>query len=726
MIRNAARCSIVVAGMLSVELWAGPRALPEGQLPADSRLTELKSVDGYHPFTEVDKSGWPARKAEVIRQMLVAEGLWPLPTRTPLNAVVHSRITRDAYTVDKVYFQSHPGHFVTGSLYRPLGRTGKAPIVLCPYGHFKDGRYYDLGPEGARREIANGAERFENSGRYPLQSICVQLARMGCVAFQYDMEGYADSIQFEHRPGVRPAMNTPENYGMFSPQAELRQIHMMGLQTWNSIRALDFVAALPDVDVTRIGVTGASGGGTQSMILAAIDQRITAAAPAVMVSTSMQGGCTCENATLLRVDGGNIDFAALFAPKPYHMTAADDWTRELAAKGLPELQKHWAMLGARGNVTAALLTHFKHNYNAVSRVSIYNHFNKAFKLGYSEPVIERDYQPLDRDETCVWDDKKHPRPSGDQVGDAHERKLVAHIAADQRKAIDALSPKDDASLKEYRRVIGGAWEAIIGRNLQTVGPIEYKLADKQERDDCVMMTATLTLSRHSEQMPCLFLHPKSGWNGQVVLWLGDEGKNVLLEGGRPAAAASDLLKRGFSVASADLFMQGEFTADGKTPEKTKLTPYGKGGNAWSVAACYHYGYNRSLFAQRVADALTLIRFVQTDKHAPKAIHLVGLGPTAGPIAAAARAFAGDAVDKAAIHTAGFRFASLDALDHPMFVPGAVKYNDTAGLLSLNAPHELLLSGEDAPLIDQAYKAAGGKLTRAGGKLTTQQVADWIK
>src|SRR5213593_1157340 len=130
--------------------------------------------------------------------------------------------------------------------------------------------------------------------RYPLQARCVHLARMGCVVFHYVMVGVADSTKIAHRTGFTDA------------EAELRLQSFMGLQTWNSIRALDFLTSLPDVDAKRIGVNGASGGGTQTFILCAIDDRPAAAFPAVMVSTAMQGGCVCENCSYLRQDTGNI------------------------------------------------------------------------------------------------------------------------------------------------------------------------------------------------------------------------------------------------------------------------------------------------------------------------------------------------------------------------------------------------------------------------------------
>ena len=331
---------------------APPRVLPEGTLPKDVRLGQLKDLNGYFPFTvPASKAEWDERAAKVRRQILVSQGLWPLPTKTPLKAVIHGQSDMGDYTVEKVYFESMPGFFVTGSLFRPKKVNGKIPGALVAHGHWADGRFHDAGRAAVRREIVQGAERFEDGGRNPLQPLPVQLARMGCVVFQYDMLGYADSHQLSfdlvHRFGKqRPEMNTAENWGLFSPQAEAHLQSAMGLQTWNSIRALDFLLSLPEIDADRIAITGASGGGTQTFLLAAVDPRVALAFPAVMVSTAMQGGCTCENASCLRVGTGNIEFAALFAPKPQGLTAADDWTKEMETKGFPELQALYELIGA--------------------------------------------------------------------------------------------------------------------------------------------------------------------------------------------------------------------------------------------------------------------------------------------------------------------------------------------------------------------------------------------
>src|SRR5882672_6900538 len=237
---------------------AAPRALPEGKLPNDIRLEPPKDLDGYFPFTPpASKAAWEKRAERVRRQILVSQGLWPMPTKTPLNPVIHGKIDRGEYTVEKVYFESVPGFFVTGNLYRPQNVTGKAPGVLFAHGHWSDARLTESTPAELRREIADGEERFEEGGRSRFQSMCVQLARMGCVVWQWDMLGNSDSQQFSMSlvhgfKKQRPEMNTMEGWGLFSPQAEAHLQRAMGRQTLNSIGSLDFRLSLPEVDPDRL------------------------------------------------------------------------------------------------------------------------------------------------------------------------------------------------------------------------------------------------------------------------------------------------------------------------------------------------------------------------------------------------------------------------------------------------------------------------------------------
>jgi len=306
---------LALAVLLATLCTVGTRhgAALAGDRTTDPRLQRQRTLnDAYHPWTPAATlAEWEQQAAAIRERVLVSTGLWPMPPKAERNAVIHGKRDRGEYTVEKVFFASHPGHYVTGNLYRPTKKAdGKRPGILCPHGHWQNGRFYDAGDNDGRAQIDIGAERDMSGARYPLQARMAQLARMGCVVFHYDMVGNADSRQIGHAAGFRDA------------EAGARLQNALGLQTFNSICALDFLTSLPDVDPERIGVTGSSGGGTQTFMLCAIDPRPKVAFPAVMVSTAMQGGCVCENAEHLRVGINNVAIAALFAPKPLAMSGA--------------------------------------------------------------------------------------------------------------------------------------------------------------------------------------------------------------------------------------------------------------------------------------------------------------------------------------------------------------------------------------------------------------------
>src|SRR6266545_232937 len=384
--------------------------------PTDYRLGPPKTLNDYFPFSvPKTKEAWEVRRKQVREQLLVANGLWPLPEKTPLNAVAHGKIERDGYTIEKVYFASMPGHYVCGNLYRPAPAAdpakpvGKRPAVLCPHGHWPNGRFLEQAAATQAADKKRGAETTDEGAKSPLQARCANLAMMGFVVFHYDMVGYADSTAIPHRQGFTDA------------EAELRAQNFMGLQTWNSIRALDFIESLPDVDPKKIGVTGASGGGTQTFILCAIDDRPAAAFPAVMVGTAMQGGCICENCSHLRVNTGNVEIAAVFAPKPQAFSCANDWTKDFPTKGFPELQALYELYGAKDKVAQKAWLDYPHNYSQPSREFMYGWFAKHL-LGKDGPEEEKKFKFVPPKELSVFDEK-HPRPK-DELNAAKLREVM--------------------------------------------------------------------------------------------------------------------------------------------------------------------------------------------------------------------------------------------------------------------------------------------------------------
>jgi len=505
--------------------------------------------------------------------------------------------------------------------------------------------------------------------------MCVQLARMGCVVWQWDMLGDSDSQQISrqvvhHFSKQRPEMNTTENWGLYSPQAEAHLQSIMGLQTWNAVRSLDFLLDLPEVDPERVAITGASGGGTQTMLLAAIDPRVTLSFPAVMVSTAMQGGCTCENASLLRVGTGNVEFAGLFAPKPQGMTTADDWTREMSTKGFPDLKRLYGMLGSADRVMLQRGEHFPHNYNAVSRTAFYNWVNRHFKLGQQEPVLERDYTVSSRSELSVWD-ATHPAPKA--ADPDFERGLLRLWTEDAERQLEALA---SSSPEQHRRVLQVGWDVVLdARDPEPPGSIAWDQKDKQDRGSWLQMAGLLRNGSRREEIPVVFCHPKA-WNGKTVVWLTGEGKSGLFDAdGGLTPAARKLVEGGSTLVGVDLLHQGESSVDGQPLTRTPRVKNPR------EAAAYTFGYNPAVFVQRVHDVLSVVQYIRGHEKPSSRVSLVALDGTA-PIAAAARAQAGRGLDRVALRLGDFRFGRILNLHSPDFLPGGAKYGDVDGLLAL--------------------------------------------
>jgi hypothetical protein len=711
--RWAAICAMaLVGGPLGA---APPKVLPTDATLDDQRLGPPRTLDSFFPFPPVSQAAdWPARREAIRRRVLVAAGLWPLPTRPPLAATIHGRIDQGDYTIEKVFFESFPGHFVTGNLYRPAGeslhtgrpRDGRRAGVLCPHGHWPNGRFMDAGAEAAHAEIAGGGERFECGGRSPLQARCVGLARMGCVVFHYDMLGYADSVQFpEHRHGP-PADDDATGWRLAGAAAVARLQSHFGVQTWNSVRALDFLCGLPDVDPARVAVTGASGGGTQTMILAAIDERVAAAFPCVMVSTAMQGGCPCENAALLRIGQGNIDIAAATAPRPLGLTAADDWTKELEQKGAPDLAALYRLLGVPSRFDPHYDIRFKHNYNAVSRSHCYRFLDREFALGNADAGREREFERLTADRLSVWD-ATHPGPTGDAVGPAHERGLCQWWADDaRRQLVPLIEPADPAAVAAARRLLGDAFTILIGRTAPTADGIAFERSATQPSamDGATIEAGLVHVTAHGERIPTLVIRP-FGWSGEIAIWPHPAGKQGLFTAdGDLSAPVQALLNRGMAVILADLFGQGESLLDGQPLRENPRTKYPgeatQEADRWRLDPCYFHGYNPSLFARRVHDLLALAAFARSaEGAAAKRLIFVGqegAGHWVAATVAALRPWSADkpVVDQAVILTGGFRFANLTDAWHQDFLPGGVKYGDLLALVALSLPTRLAVHDPD--------------------------------
>jgi dienelactone hydrolase len=389
----------------------------------DSRNTAVIDSDTHFaPPVFKSRAEWETRAAQLRKQIQFAAGLLPMPEKHPLNAQVFGRIERKGYSVEKVLLETMPGFYLAGNLYRPLGRTGPFPAIVSPHGHWAYGR-------------------LENSVVGSVPGRCINLARQGYVVFSYDMIGYDDTLQMPHvATGKRE---------------QLWGFGLLGMQLWDSIRAVDFLESLAEVDRTRIGATGASGGATQILMLQAVDDRIKFSSPVNMISSIFQGGSPCENAPLLRIGTNNMEIAALMAPRPMLMVSTtQDWTKNTPRVEYPAMQGMYRLYDKEVNVQTIEID-APHNYNRDSREAVYRFFAKTV-LGAdpaSRDYVEKDFSPEKLRDLLVLDG--HPLPANalkyaelveswianarKQNSGPDKERIALALAADWPKKVDATT-----------------------------------------------------------------------------------------------------------------------------------------------------------------------------------------------------------------------------------------------------------------------------------------------
>jgi hypothetical protein len=264
-----------------------------------------------------------------------------------------------------------------------------------------------------------------------------------------------------------------------------------------------------------------------------------------------------------------------------------------------------------------------------------------------------------------------------------------------------LHPENQADVAKAREILGGALDVMIGRKLPKTGEAVYSPGTKEDKGDCFVLHGVTNYG--SEAVDCAFLYPKK-WNHDVALVLSLNGEAVIINpDGSPTEQARKILNEGVAIACPKLYMQGAT----RNPDV-----YGdRDQKGFEGYAGYQYGYNPTLFAERVRDALTMIAMIRDNEHHHTAHIQVHGFDGAGIIAAAATALARDAVSELHVRTDGFRFAALKDVWDVNFLPGAVKYGDVTGILSLCAPVKITLEDPDPKLretVSQTYRAAGAE------------------
>lgn len=370
--------------------WAFAQYNPEKPDLCQGRFyTEEQAVKVHEDLAShyTDKKSWEKHAALIRKGILEGSEFNTLTLKKPTNISIHSKKELNGYSVENVSFQSLEGIYVTGNLYRPLVQSKKMAGILCPHGHGQDPRLKEY-----------------------TQQRCATLARMGAVVFAYDMIGMGDSKQCDHK----------------IPKA-------VKLQLANSTAALDFLLGLPNIDKERIGMTGESGGGTQTFLLTAIDSRIKVSVPVVMVSGYFFGGCVCESGMPIHKrpthQTTNVEIAALAAPRPMLLVSdGGDWTNNTPKQEYPFIKRIYSFYGAENQLKNVHLPNEKHDYGISKRLAAYEFLAKHLKLDINKVMIngkidESANTVLSPTDLQVFDDK-HPLPANALMGNDAVMKLL--------------------------------------------------------------------------------------------------------------------------------------------------------------------------------------------------------------------------------------------------------------------------------------------------------------
>ena len=471
-----------------------------GYPPHDARLSYSRHTDTIFPITRFSsKEEVEERREELRFNLRMAAGLYPWPEKTPLNTKYENVGTFDGYSVQKIMFESRPGFWSTGNLYLPHPMKEKMPAILNVIGHWEEQRL-------TRMDTAD----------YPAQ--LANFARMGFVCLVTDMIGKVDSLQITH------------NYGR--EEKELYTSNGLGVQLWNNIRALDLLCSLPYVDAEKIGMTGASGGGSQTLFLALLDERVKAAAPINMISLHMQGGCQCENAEGLRRHTDNTEMCAMIAPRPLFLAGSTgDWTKWLETDELPGVLEAYRQYDAED-----MVEHFyqdaPHQYNEKTRHHVYSFF--ARHLMGDDPHWEEQTIETGDLSGYTWF-----AGAGHAPGISSDEEFFAYHKNERMTAITALS--DD----EKRRML--AWITGIGCSGSRYIPLAHTDLDG------IYEKRGVLLGCGGERLPVITLIPKDWDSRRICLALSSAGKACLSE-----AEPQKYLADGIALISADLYLTGEF------------------------------------------------------------------------------------------------------------------------------------------------------------------------
>ncbi|MFH1567215.1 MAG: acetylxylan esterase, partial [Gemmatimonadota bacterium] len=609
-----------------------------------------------------DLKEWRRERQRIRQHLLLCAGLNDRTAAFRARGRVVGRLAHEGLVVENLCIETLPGLYLVGNLYRPREARGRLPLVLHPHGHAQHARTVPL-------------------DMYSVPHRAMNCALLGCASFSYSMIGYdSDTGQLEHGTLLRgPEKRICNALGL----------SIFGLQLNNSIKALDYLLSRPDIDPRRVGCTGESGGGTQTYFLAAVDERVMVAAPAVMLSGHFQGGCGCENAPLLHLKYSNLHYAALIAPRPLLLLGCTgDMTHHLRQREYPCLRQLYRRYG-RTEAIDCFYQDEQHNYDRAAREAVY-----AWMVRWLlDPKVRARRLP------------ESPKPVP-----ATARLLV----------FDRPVPPYRGAISTQKQVLA-TWRDLHQEPAAPAAVADVLQLELPARDDVLVRSQTprhayrsqrdrlhsLVCGRFSEDssIPCRFLPPRRGARSYLILRGWQDGAAWQRFGNRPPAWLRQLMADGSGVVVPLLFGQAlpaPVAAWRQETEESYLSTT----------------YNRTAHAHQAGDILTVVRMAQVELGiAPRSLAVVA-DREVGLLAyvawafldwqVAAGPFAGD--------LGGGDLADPATWARRAYFPlllGAGGLRGLAGLVRRGKGHLGGVRADQRRLFPKGVKAAAGRLDLAG-------------
>ncbi len=516
------------------------------------------------------------------------EHLGGFPKRTPLNPKIVGTLRGEGYHIEKLIYESQPRHYVTALLYLPDTKP-PFPAVLVPCGHSRD-------------------------GKVSYQHVCILLAKYGIAALCYDPIGQGERYQLLDENG-KPRFKSTTEHTLLGAACILLGRNTATYRIWDGVRSLDYLASREDIDATRIGVTGCSGGGTLTSYLMAIDQRVACAAPSCYITSFQRlmetiGPQDAEQNIHAQIAFGmdHADYLMMRAPKPTLLLASthDFFDIDGTWDTFRQAKRIYTRLGFAERV-ALVETDAKHGYPRLQREAILR-WMQRWLAGIDKTATEPEIKTRsERELLCT---------APGQTMLMEGARSVMDLNVELNRGVDKQSRQlwkpgnRERALAEVRRIAGI-------RELDDLPKPRVTRLSTVERKGYRIEKLVLE-TEPGIQLPALIFKPAKP-TGERSLYLHGEGKHVDAQPGGPI---EDLVRSGHLVLAVDLRGTGE-----TGPSSQSIW----GGDSDDIFLAYLLG--KSFVGMRADDVLVSARFLSGIEHGktPGRVNVVAVG-VAGPAA----------------------------------------------------------------------------------------------